>query len=259
VSGAPPAWETVDVTKRDGIVQLRFHSDENSLVWSALAHREQYEAFAWLSMDRDTKVVILTGTAETYCAEIDVTSFAGLDWHELWWEGRHMLKSLDDIDVPIISAVNGSATIHPEIPVMADIVLASPEAEFADRAHFAVRDTVPGDGVNLIWGELLGPTRSKYFLLTGMAIGAVEAVRLGVVNEILPRDQLLNRAWELAEDLCRRSLPVLRYTKSALTVGFRQHFSDRLSHSLGVEGSGHWTKGGIQPGHFRVASVEASA
>jgi enoyl-CoA hydratase/carnithine racemase len=246
-------WETVDVRRRNSVTELRFHTDGGPLVWSATAHREQYEAFSWLSRDRETKVVIITGTAEIYCGELDVTSFAGMPWEDIWWEGRHLLMSLNDIDIPIISAINGPATIHAEIPVMADIVLAAPTVEFADRAHFALRDTVPGDGVNLIWGELLGPTRSKYFLITGSSIDADESLRLGVVNEIVAADDLLPRAWTLAEELCQRSLPVLRYTKSVLTVGFREHFSDRLSHSLGVEGIGHWSRGGIQPGHFTTS------
>jgi enoyl-CoA hydratase/carnithine racemase len=246
-------WETIEATRRGDIVELRFHTGHGPLVWSATAHREQYEAFSLLSRDREVKVVILTGTDSTYCGELDVTSFAGIPWEEIWWEGRHMLMSLNDIDVPIISAINGPATIHAEIPVMADLVLAAPTVKFADRAHFALRDTVPGDGVNLVWGELLGPTRSKYFLMTGSSIDAEESVRLGVVNELVEADSLLSRAWELAEELASRSLPVLRYTKSALTVGFREHFSDRLSHSLGVEGNGHWSRGGIRPGHFTTS------
>jgi enoyl-CoA hydratase/carnithine racemase len=245
-----PRWETIEATRRGDIVELRFHTGGGPLVWSATSHREQYEAFSLLSRDREAKVVILTGTADIYCGELDVTSFAGIPWDEIWWEGRHMLMSLNDIDVPIISAINGPATIHAEIPAMADLVLAAPTVEFADRAHFALRDTVPGDGVNLIWGELLGPTRSKYFLMTGSSIDAEESMRLGVVNELVEAEKLLPRAWALAEELATRSLPVLRYTKSALTVGFREHFSDRLSHSLGVEGSGHWSRGGIKPGRF---------
>ena len=161
-----------------------------------------------------------------------------------------MLKNLDDIEVPVIGVVNGPATIHSEIPVMGDIVLAASHAEFADRAHFALRDTVPGDGVNLVWGELLGPTRSKYWLLTGASIDAAEALRIGFVNEVLPSADLLPRAWELAVDLARRDLPVLRYAKAAVSIGFRRDFGERLSHGLGIEGCAHWSRGGIKKGHF---------
>jgi enoyl-CoA hydratase/carnithine racemase len=152
--------------------------------------------------------------------------------------------------VPVIGVVNGPATIHSEIPVMGDIVLAAPHATFADRAHFALRDTVPGDGVNLVWGELLGPTRSKYWLLTGASISAEEGRQIGFVNEVLPPADLLPRAWEIATELARRELAVLRYAKAAASIGFRRDFGEGLSHGLGVEGSGHWALGGLKAGHY---------
>ena len=54
-----------------------------------------------------------------------------------------MLSGLNDLDIPVISAINGPATVHSEIPVMADFVLAAEHVVFADRSHFATRDTVP--------------------------------------------------------------------------------------------------------------------
>ena len=243
-----PAWRTVAVTHRDAVTELRFHTDEGPLVWTAQAHRELTAAFAWVGTQLDTKVVILAGTGDVYCSELDVTSFADIPWDHIWWEGRRMLKALNDVEVPIIGVVNGPATIHAEIPVMADIVLAAPEAEFADRAHFALRGTVPGDGVNIVWGEILGQHRSKYWLLTGSSIDAEEGRRIGFVNEVLPADQLLPRAWELAAQLATRELAVLRYAKAAISIGFRRDFSEGLSHGLGVEGCGHWARGGIKKG-----------
>ncbi|WP_141136534.1 enoyl-CoA hydratase/isomerase family protein [Rhodococcoides kyotonense] len=239
-------WQSVAVSHRDGVTQLRFHTKGGPMVWSAQAHRDLTDAFRWVGTHRATKVVLMTGTGDTFCSEIDVHGFADMSWDDVWWEGRRMLTGLDDIDVPVVSVVNGPATIHSEIAVMGDIVLAADHAVFADRAHFAVRNTVPGDGVNLIWGELLGPTRAKYFLLTGEAIDAAEAKRLGVVNEVLPVDRVQDRAWELSQQLAERSLPVLRYTKAAITIGFRRGLAENISHGLGVQGSGHWSRGGVR-------------
>jgi enoyl-CoA hydratase/carnithine racemase len=238
-------WPHVAVTRRDDIVELRFHTGDGPLVWDADAHREITEAFGWLQMERSAKVVILTGTGDEYCTRLDAPSFTGMPWDDIWWEGRRMLNALNDIDVPVISVVNGPALVHSEIPVMADIVLAAPRAEFADRAHF-VRDVAPGDGIHVVWGLLLGPSRSRYFLITGQAIGAEEALRLGVVHEILPAAELRTRAWEIAADLARRSRAALRFTKAAVSIGMRRHFAADLSHGMGLEGSGHWVDGGIK-------------
>jgi enoyl-CoA hydratase/carnithine racemase len=102
---------------------------------------------------------------------------------------------------------------------------------------------------------LLGPTRAKYFLLTGSTISAEEGLRIGFVNEVLAPETLHSRAWELAGELAVRSLPVLRYAKAAVSVGTRRDFSEGLSHSLGVEGCGHWSLGGIKPGRFSGLAV----
>ena len=214
-----PAWSHVAVTRRGDIVELRFHSGDRPLVWNADAHREITEAFHWLQMERSTKAVILTGTGEEYCTQLDAPSFAGMPWDEIWWEGRRMLNGLNDVDVPVIAVVNGPALVHSEIPVMADIV-AAPHAKFADRATF-IRNVAPGDGIHAVWGLLLGPSRSRYFLITGQAIDAEEALRLGVVHEILPTTELHARAWEIAADLALRSRAALRFTKAAVSIGMR--------------------------------------
>lgn len=253
-----PSWNHVAVTAEDGIVELRFHTDDGPMVWTADTHREATETFAWIMSQTDTKVVIITGTGDRFCTDLDVTGFAALPWDYIWWEGRRMLRNLNDIEVPIIGIANGPATIHAEIPVMGDIVLASTSATFADHAHFPLRDTVPGDGVQLIWRELLGPTRSKYWLLTGATIDADEALRLGIVNELHDEDQLLTRAWEIARDLARRPVPLLRYAKSVVSMGTRERFTDNLSYGLALEGGGYMTKGGMKAEKVSGQTTEGS-
>lgn len=253
-----PEWQRVAVEIRHAVVQLRLHTDGRCLVWDAVAHREIMEAFEWVATNRDFKVAILTGSGDEFCTEIDVSSFAGIEWDYIWWEGRRILRAINDLEIPLISAVNGPATVHSELMVMGDIVLAATTAEFADHAHFAVRDTVPGDGINLVWSEILGPIRSKYWLLTGAVIRADEALSLGVVNEVCEPNLLIDRAWALAQDLARRDAAVLRYTKAAISIGTRRNFNEGLSHGLGVEGSGHWSRGGIRPGKFGSGSHESN-
>ena len=152
------------------------------------------------------KVVIMTGTGDDFCAGMDWPRLARRtprDWDKTYWEGKRLLMNLLDIEVPMISAVNGPALIHAEIAVLSDIVLAAENAAFQDAPHFP-RGTVPGDGVHVVWPLLLGPNRGRYFLLTGQKLSAREALELGVVNEVLPRENLLPRAWELAEQLAQQ-------------------------------------------------------
>lgn len=230
-----PEWQHLQVSRQGGITEVVLHSGGAPLVWNATAERELTELFAWLAFDRSTNVLILSGTGDTFCSEIDATGFRQMSWREIWSGGRRMLCGLLDLDILVITAVNGPAFVHSELAVMADIVIACPEASFADRAHFP-RNVVPGDGVHLVWGNRLGPSRAGYFLLTGNALTAEEGLRLGFVHEIHPRPLLLPRARELAGCLAEKSPAVIAYTRSVLRMRERQTFREDLSHGLAVEG-----------------------
>lgn len=151
-----------------------------------------------------------------------------------------------DIDVPMIAAVNGPATVHAELALLCDIVLAAEDTIFQDAPHFS-NGLVPGDGVHIIWPLLLGPNRGRYFLLTGQKLSAAEALNLGVVNEVLPRDKLLPRAWELAEILAKQPRLTCRYARVAITQHLKKLFLDGLGYGLileGMAGSDAWPSKG---------------
>jgi enoyl-CoA hydratase/carnithine racemase len=229
-------YETVELLRSDGVTEVRFHTAGGPLVWSATAHREAGDAFAEVAGDVETKVVIVTGTGDRFCTDIDRASFGGRSsWDAIWWEGKRLLKCLLDIDVPVLGAINGPAFIHAEIPLLADIVIAADTASLADKAHVST-GSVPGDGAHLIWPYLLGPRRAKYFLLMNQEIDAAEALRLGVVNEVVAQGDVAERVWTLARDLATKPLPFLRYTREALNIVERQHLLAGLSHGLALEG-----------------------
>ena len=150
------------------------------------------------------------------------------------WYARHLIFNVLDVDVPMISAVNGPCNMHSEVPIMADIVLASEDAYFQDASHFP-RGQVPGDGQHVIWSVLAGHNRARYFLLTGQKLSAHEAKEWGVVNEVLPKDKLLDRAWEHARELVKRPPLTLRYTRQLFTNPLKRAFVNELGHGLGRE------------------------
>jgi enoyl-CoA hydratase/carnithine racemase len=232
-----PQWSHIAVTRRDGVTHLRFHSHEDALVWSSQVEQDAIAAFTWVHADEATKVVLLSGTGDRWCTQLDSSGFAELAWEEIWLRGRRLLTAMQEVPVPVVAAVRGPATIHSEIPLMADLVLVSDDAEFADHAHF-VRDVVPGDGVNLVWRDLLGRARANFLLLTGEPIRALEAYRIGAVSGVLPSTELLDRAWALALQIAQRPRKTLLYTKAAITIG-RLDLAQGLSHGLAVQGSAH--------------------
>ena len=168
-----------------GVLLVRFHTAGGAFVWSEESHEELAYCFAEIGADRGNRVIVMTGTGDVWCDVIDFASFSlnnPAEWDHTFFDGRKLLASLLDIEVPVISAINGPARIHPEIPVMADIVIASDTALFQDAPHF-IGGIVPGDGAHVVWTHVLGPNKGRYFLLTGEELGAQEALARGVAHE----------------------------------------------------------------------------
>ncbi len=237
-------YPNVALTRSEGILEMRIHSDGGPLVWGRGPHRQLGQCFADIGSDPTNRVVILTGTGEQFCARIDdsLAEFDSALWDELFHDARRLLTNLLEIEVPVITAVNGRASVHAELGVLGDIVLAAEDAFFQDAAHFR-HGTVPGDGVHVIWPHLIGPVRARYFLMTAQRLSARDALQLGFVNELHPREALLPRARELAREFARQPDSTLRYTRALFTRPLKRMLLDDLGFGLAVEGLGahaHW-------------------
>jgi enoyl-CoA hydratase/carnithine racemase len=179
----------------------------------------------------------MTGTGDVWCETIDFASFkltnAG-EWDHTFYDGRKLLKNLLDIEVPIISAINGPARMHPEIPVMSDIIVASDTTVFQDAPHF-MGGIVPGDGAHIVWTHVLGPNRGRYFLLMGQELDAGQALDYGVVQEVLPKDEVLGRALEIAGVFAAKTDLALRYARVVLTQRYKRLMDEGLGLGLSLE------------------------
>ena len=240
-------YSSVRMRREDGILEMQFHTEGGPLRWSKRAHEDLESAFLDVGRDRDNEIIILTGTGGEYAGPAVQPSGQGghhnprkpvtaEEWDKLWyWEGKHLLMNLLNIEVPMISAINGPAVRHPEIPLLCDIVLAADDTTIQDSAHFN-GGLVPGDGVHIVFPLLMGLNRARYFLLTGQVLNATEAKDLGLVNEVMPLAQLLPRAWELARQLRQRPPLLRRYTRVMLTQDLKKRMHELLGYGLALEG-----------------------
>lgn len=220
-----------------GILLVRLHTGGGPFVWSEESHEELGYCFADIGGDRDNRVIVITGTGGVWCDTIDFASFKLADpaeWDHTFYDGRKLLTNLLDIEVPVISAVNGPARIHPEIPVMSDIVIAADTAVFQDAPHF-VNGIVPGDGAHVVWTHLLGPNRGRYFLLMNQEIGAAQALDYGVVGEVLPADAVVDRAMAIARQFAGKTDLALRYARVVLTQRYKRVLDEGLAQGLALE------------------------
>lgn len=239
-------YETIAMSRTDGILEVTFHTMGDSLRWSLTAHREMAEAFRFIATDRENRVVIMTGTGQEFCgprALAGATAYSSRPDGDAWeatafTEARELIGSLLDIAVPVIGVVNGPALRHSEVALLSDIVIASEDATFEDSAHFQLQEFVPGDGVHVVYTMLLGINRARSFLLMGEVIDAAEAKRLGIVAEVRPKDKVLERARELARMLASKPDRLLRYTRALLVHPIKKQMHEHLALGLAVEGLG---------------------
>ena len=235
-------YENIRMERRDGILQITFHTNGDTLQWGEVPHAEFPLAFHDIGSDQENKVIIMTGVGDAFSGPVAQPRkrqrrSSALEWDKTYREGRQLLMNLLNIEAPMISAVNGPAPRHSELPLLCDIVLAAEDASFQDSAHFP-NEAVPGDGMHIVYPLLMGPNRGRYFLLTGQTLTARQAQEFGLVNEVLPRDQLLSRAWDLAEDIARKPTLVVRYTRILITEQLRRMMGDVLGYGLALQGLG---------------------
>jgi enoyl-CoA hydratase/carnithine racemase len=243
------AYPHVEIRRDElGILELRIHSEGKSVKWGAGPHGELTNLYTEIAQDTDNNVVILTGTGDAFIDDwtaskvqgvheageklkMDPKSFGG----HLHFEGKRLIQGLLEIEVPMIAAVNGPISIHSEQALLCDIVLCSENASFRDGGHFQA-GLIPGDGVQTIYNEILGPVRARYFLLMGQELSAKQALEWGVVNEVLPREKLMDRAREIAHNILEKPPLVRRLTRQLLVHNLRKRMLDEVSLGLAVEG-----------------------
>jgi len=224
--------------KPSGVLEVALHTDGGKLVFNGHTHEQFVHLFHAIGDDHHNRVVILTGSGDAF---MDAMSPEGFDffspqgYDKILREGRKVLSNILDIESPMISALNGPVLLHSEYALLTDIILATPETVFQDKPHFDF-GIVPGDGVNLLWPEVIGSIRGRYFILTRQVLDALTAKAWGVVNEIVPADRLLARAHEIADTIA--ALPPLtsRYTRIALTQKLRRIIDEGSGYSLALEG-----------------------
>jgi enoyl-CoA hydratase/carnithine racemase len=201
--------------RQDGILEARLQSNGGPMGatgWFNVWH----QAWADIGNDPDNEIVIITATGDrwldyTYHADWEITDElrgkladrTSEEWLlELY---QSALKSTQNVifslDVPTIGAIQANAFGHYEMALFCDITLCAEGIVFADP--HAGLGIAPGDGLGLAFQHLMSPKHSAYYLYTGDTFDAQTARELGLVNEVLPVENLLPRAWEIARKITR--------------------------------------------------------
>jgi enoyl-CoA hydratase/carnithine racemase len=244
----------------DGVLLVAAHTLGGSVQLSVQNHRSVGQMLKTVGADPSNEVLILTGSGPDFMMASDPSGFALEEADMEYWayeyaykDGRINVSALvNDVEIPTIGVLNGPG-FHSEIVLMCDITIAASDAVLFDL-HYDI-GSVPADGIHNAFQELLGVKRAAYALLTGEAITAQQALEWGMVNEVVPRDQLISRAYEIADHIMTQPRTVRRLTTQIVRRPWKQRIVNDLDGGFGIQMFGHIAKKGAVHGSQHIAST----
>jgi enoyl-CoA hydratase len=182
----------------------------------------------WLTVDADpaARVAVVTGAGRAFSAggDLEMVEANSRDPKRLARtvrEASDIVYNMINLDKPIISAINGVAVgAGLVVALLADVSIMSETARITD-GHTRL-GVVAGDHAAILWPLLCGMAKAKYYLLTSDFIDGREAERIGLVSLCAPADQLMGKAFEVADKLAAGSQQAIRWTKRSLNNWLRQ-------------------------------------
>jgi enoyl-CoA hydratase/carnithine racemase len=199
--------------------------------------------------DPSVRCVILTGAGPSFSAGGDIRVMQQqaspdaklMQLREFYRRGiQRMAKALFDLEVPVIAAINGHAMgAGLDLACVCDIRVASEKAKLA--SSFIKVGIVPGDGGAWLLPRLIGPSRATELMLTGRVIDAQQALAWGLVSHVVPHEELLSFARELAQEIAQHAAHSVRLTKRLIREGNRASFDTVMELSAAFQAVSHKT------------------
>ena len=222
------AYENIIFEKEENIAVITFNRPEAMNALNNQTRAEFRAAIDDVAQDDSIKVLILTGSGKAFVAGSDIKEFNATTpfaAHNIMRLGEMVEK----LEKPVIAAVNGFCLGGGnEIAMGCDIIIASEKAKFGQtEINIGI---IPGGGGTQRLPRLIGVCRAKELIYTGDIIRAEEAERLGLVNRVVPMDELMPAAKELAKKIAAKSAAALKLAKTAINRGMQTNLESGLKY-----------------------------
>lgn len=225
-------YETLKIERDGRVLIVTLNRPEVLNAYNARMTEESHQIWHDIAQDKSVGAVVLTGAGSAFSAGVDMKAvgageYGGSQWvskppPNIGLEARYYMEALLEVEQPIIAAINGVAAGMGATRALAcDITIMAESARIADT-HVSRMGVVCGDGGVVLWPLLMPLHKAKYYLLTGRWITADEADKIGLVNMVVPDDQLIPTAMALAQEFANGPQYALRWTKVALNKVLRQ-------------------------------------
>ena len=220
----------VRVERREAVAIVRIERPEARNALNQAVRDSLLEHLELVDRDPEVRCIVLTGTDEVFVAGADVREFADATPVEMlerdqlrWWE------SLRRVRTPLVAAVRGYALGGGcELALTCDMIVAGEGAEFGQpEIHLGI---MPGGGGTQRLARIAGRARAMELLLTGRRFPASEAQQLGLVSRVVPDDEVLDAAVDLATQIARRPPVAVRLIKDAVAAADEMGLEAGLVH-----------------------------
>ncbi len=214
-------YKNLVVEKKDNclIVTLNREKALNALNRDTVKELQQVFSYYWTA--DDVHVVVLTGAGKAFVAGADITEIAELNVRtgtEYSAYGLYLMKTIQNFPKPVIAAINGFALGGGcELAMACDIRIASDKAKLGQpEVNLGI---IPGFGGTQRLARLVGRGKAMQLILTGDMIDAAEAHRIGLVDEVYPADELMDKVMALAKTICSKGALAVSMAKECINRG----------------------------------------
>ena len=221
--------KTVLLEKENGVTLITLNRPQlrNALNQDLLANL--YNCIDEVTGDIDVRAAVITGAGPGFCSGLDLKAIATENLIDPRGDGRDMLAVFGACKKPIIGAINGpTMTGGFELALNCDFLIASEQASFADT-HVKM-GIHPGWGMSQLLQEAVGQRMAKQMSFTCQFISALEALRVGLVNEVVPADRLVPRAKEIAGYIAAQNPETLLIMKNLIEHRNTATLEESLAH-----------------------------
>jgi len=232
-------YQNLLVETRDGVAFVTLNRPEKLNALDAQTMAELDAAFGAMRTDADVAGVILTGAGEkAFAAGADIEELSRLtpgDAHETARRGQRVLNRIERLGKPVVAAVNGFAlgggcelALACHLRVAAEgAKLGTPEAKLGLMCGYGGSQRMP---------RLVGKGRALELLLTGEMVDAAEALRIGLVNRVVPAASLLEECEALVRMMIANGPVSLRYILAGVQAGLDMPFDEAQRHEASLFG-----------------------
>jgi enoyl-CoA hydratase/carnithine racemase len=225
------AYEAIRYELADGIATITLNRPAVHNAMNERMREELTACFGELARAEDARVIVVTGTGDrAFSAGADIREFVAPQVPVRFREGRRRVDfraAMDRCPQPIIAAIRGFALGGGlELALACDIRIAGEDSQLGlTEVNLAI---IPGGGGTQRLPRLVGRGKALEMILTGARIDAREALRIGLVERVVPATEVMSSAQALARTLAEKAPVALRYAKEAVVKGLGLPLEDGL-------------------------------